>query len=238
MPFSNLRGEGFDNKIAQLIARDLHRPLEFVWMPEQSRFVEKRIKAGQCDLLMGVPAGFDLMLVSVPYYKSRYMFVARSDRKLHLHSLRDPSLRRMRIGIHLLEDDYVPPAHELMLNGMRENLVGYPIRGNPLSKDPSANVVRAVADGAVDVAVVWGPTAGYFAAQSTEPLSVSAICSSGDTRALPLAFAMSIGVRRNDPELLRAVNRAVLRERQTIRQLLRVYNVPGANTAAAGSACR
>jgi mxaJ protein len=187
---------------------------------------------------MGVPAAFDLMMPSQPYYSSRYVFVVHRGRRFHSISLRDTSLRQMRIGVHLIEDDeYVPPARELLLNGMRTNLVGFPIRGNPLSQNPSGKIVKAVAEGQVDVALVWGPTAGYFAAKSAVPLAIYPICDSGDRRAFPLQFAMSIGVRRGDARLLRDVNRSLTKHRPQIARLLREYHVPSAE-ALASSGCR
>jgi mxaJ protein len=166
------------------------------------------------------------MKPTIPVYRSAYVFVSRRDRHLRLHSLRDPQLRTMKIGLHLVEDDFTPPGQELVAAGMLPNIVSYTLYGNPLAENPAANLVHGVADQKVDVGVVWGPTAGYFAAQSNVPLVLSSICPSHDRHALPVAFDISLGVRRDEPELLAQVNRIIRRRRPEFQRLLRSYHVP------------
>ena len=228
LPFSNVRGEGFENQLALWVGHDLGRKIDFVWWPQRVRFIEKRLKAGQCDLVMVVPSGWDLMMTSDPYYRSSYVFVSRTDRHLQLHSLHDAPLHKLKIGLHVIGDEMeaVPPARELTANGMAKNIVGYSIYGRPLEQNPEAELITAVAHGDIDVAVAWGPTAGYFASQSPIPLQLAPICQATRRTFWPLYFDISVGVRRGDEALLRQVNRVIADRKSDISGLLRKYHVP------------
>jgi len=239
LPFSNMRHQGFENQLAEWIAHDLNRKLEFVWWPQRARFMEKRLKAGSCDIVMGIPANFDLMTPTEPYYRSTYVFVSRRDRHLDLHTLHDDALRPLRIGLHLIGDEaeYVPPARELVANGMLKNIVGYSLYGKPLSENPAAELIDAVAKKDVDVAVAWGPTAAYFASKSDVPLTVSPICQTTAKTFFPVQFDMSMGVKKGDAELLQEVNRTLQNRKNQIEALLKTYSVPLTDQAANEKAC-
>src|SRR5690348_4579607 len=113
LPFSNERREGFENKIAELIARELNADLQYVWRAQRRGFFRETLKEGNCDLVMGVPAQFEQALTTVPYYRSTYVFVSRTDKHLALRSLDDPVLHRLKIGAQLVGNDGVntPPVH-------------------------------------------------------------------------------------------------------------------------------
>src|SRR3954470_23641542 len=115
LPFSNDRGEGFENEIARLVARDLGRELKYVWWAQRRGFVRNTLKAGLCDVIIGVPSSFELAETTRPYYRSSYVFVSLASRKLHLGSLDDPRLKHLRLGVQMIGDDFAnsPPAHAL-----------------------------------------------------------------------------------------------------------------------------
>jgi mxaJ protein len=127
MPFSNERSEGYENRIAQLVAADLGDSLVNVWWPHRRGFVRNTIRAGLCDLIIGVPKGFDPVLTTKPYFRSTYYFVYRGDRNLHIQSLDDTLLRHLKIGVNLIGYDYTntPPAHALSSRGLVNNVVGF-----------------------------------------------------------------------------------------------------------------
>lgn len=177
---------------------------------------------------MGVPIGFDEAATTDPYYRSTYAFVSRHDRHLHIASLDDPRLRNLRIGVHVLgdQDDNVPPVHGLIQRGMVKNLVGYSIFGHLSESNPAADLIRAVVDKQVDVAVAWGPLAGYFARQSSVPLVVTPIEPDPRNPALPMAFNIAMGVRRNDQSLRDKLDAELQRRRPEIRRLLASYGIP------------
>jgi mxaJ protein len=241
LPFSNTRGQGFENVLAQMVAHDLQRDIQFVWWPQRARFVEKRLKAQTCDLVMAVTSTFDLMVPTQPYYRSTYVFVSRSDRNINAASLTDASLKNYKVGAQIVGDDdgaMVPPAEEMAKHGLLRNIVGYSLYGHPLADNPSAEIITAVEHGDVDIAVAWGPMAGYFAKRSTVPLKLTAICPLHDKTALPFTFAISMGVRRGDDLLLQQLNKFIARRQKEIQVLLSAFGVPVMNTTRQRAECR
>lgn len=228
MPFSNDRGEGFENALARLVAAELGRTLEYTWWPQRRGFVRNTLKAGSCDLVMGIPASYELAEATVPYYRSSYVFVTRRDRGLRLASLDDPRLRRLRIGIHTIGDDYanVPPAEALAARSIVSNVRGYSIYGDYSKPDPPRALVDAVAAGELDVAIAWGPLAGYFARHERVPLDVVPVTPALAGASLPMAFDISMGVRRGDAALKRQVESVLRRRKADITHLLASFGVP------------
>jgi mxaJ protein len=227
LPFSNRQGQGFDNRIAELLARDLGRKLEFVWQRAGRGFVRENLNKGLCDVLVGVPVQFRPVLTTSPYYSSSYVFVTRKDRHLNLNSFDDPLLRKMKIGVQVLEDDYAPPARALSRRQLTQNIVGFDVAG-----DESPEIVRAVAQGKIDVAIVWGPLAGYYAARQRVALDLRPVNPELDPPALPFRFAMAVAVRKSDRELKDQLDRALMKRHAQIERILRAYSVPEFQTAA------
>lgn len=235
MPFSDRAGQGFENRLAEMVAKDLGMSVTYFWFPQRSKFFEKTLNAGNCDVVMGVPLGIPVASTSIPYYQSSYVFVSRRDRHLKITSLDDPRLKTLRIGVHITgdEDSNLPPVNALLRRGIVRNLVGFNIYGHLDEKNPPADLIRAVAAGKVDIAVAWGPMAGYFARSSTVPLVVTPIDVVSPNPNLPFSFAISLGVRRGDSVLLQQLNAEIERRRTQIDRLLQSYGVPllTANTA-------
>jgi mxaJ protein len=228
LPFSNRARAGFENRIAELVARELHRSLRYAWWPQRRGFVRNTLDAGRCDLIMGMPATADGILATTPYYTSTYVFLSRRAAGQPIASLDDPRLRRLRIGIHFIGDDYhnTPAATALARRGIVRNVVGYSIYGDYSKPNPPAALVDAVARGDVDVAIVWGPFAGYFGPRTGVPLLSTPVMPTIDGPGAAFAFAISAGVRRGDTTLRAAVDRALVVERPTILAVLARYGVP------------
>jgi mxaJ protein len=228
MPYSNDQQQGFENRLASLIASDLHMELSYFWFPQREAFFRKTLNSGMCDVVMGVPAGFDDADTTRPYYRSTYVFITRRDRNLHISSLDDPRLKALKVGVHILgeQDDSLPPVHALISRGIVRNLVGYSIFGNLNEKDPPADLLRAVADDKVDVAVAWGPLAGYFAQHSSVPLEMTPIAGDPMHPELPFHFDIGIGVRHGSSALKETLNSELDKLQPQIDQLLRSYGVP------------
>src|SRR4051812_30877951 len=131
LPFSNQAREGFENALASLLAKDRGARLEYTWWAQRRGFLRSTLNAGACDVVMGVPPGLDGVRTTAPYYRSTYVFTTRRDRQLHLASLDDPRLRRLRIGVQMIGDDFAnsPPAHALSARGLVANVVGYSVYG-------------------------------------------------------------------------------------------------------------
>jgi quinoprotein dehydrogenase-associated probable ABC transporter substrate-binding protein len=228
LPYSNDQQQGFENRIADLIAKDLGLTLTYFWFPQRAAFFRKTLNSRVCDVVMGVPSGFDEADATHPYYRSTYVFVTRRDRRLNINSLDDPRLRTLRIGVHILgeQDDSLPPVHALVSRGIVKNLVGFSIFGNLDETDPASDVISAVEQGKVDVAVVWGPQAGYFSLHSPVPLEITPLSSDPLNPALPFHFDIGMGVREGDLKLKETLDREVERRHAEIEHILRDYGVP------------
>jgi len=228
LPFSNSAGQGFENKIAELIGHELHRTVEYTWWAQRRGFVRNTLSAGTCDIVIGTSAGMEMLATTRPYYKSTYVFVSRRDRHLGIHSFDDPRLERLEIGVQLIGDDFAntPPAHALAKRGMSRNLVGYTVYGDYRSANPPARIVDAVARGDVDIAVVWGPLAGYFARRARVPLDIVPVSPQVDLPYLPFVFDIAMGVRRGDSTFRAQLDQIITRRRPSIDSLLDAYGVP------------
>ena len=227
LPFSNDRREGFENKIAELIARELDYKLEYHWRAQRRGFFRETLKSGDVDLVVGVPAHFDMALTTAPYYRSSYVFVSRADRNLHVSSFDDSQLRKLKVGVQLIGNDGVdtPPAHALAARGIVNNVVGFTLYGDYTQRDPPARIIDAVANGDVDIAIAWGPLAGYFAKHSKTPLALTPVTPEKDGP-LMFAFDVSLGVSKKERELRDQLDMFVINHRDDINSILDAYNVP------------
>ena len=238
LPFSNQKQEGFENKIAELVARDLNAKVSYVWWAQRRGFVRNTLNAKKCDLLVGVPVSFERVTTTVPYYRSSYVFVTRRDRGLKIASFDDPALRRLRIGVQMIGDDGIntPPAHALSKRHLITNIRGYSVYGDYRQDNPPARVIDAVANGDVDVAVAWGPLAGYFARHERVSLDVTPVSPQIDLPFLPFVFDISMGVRRGNTALRDRLNEIITRRRPEIDRILDEYGVPRVGLTQTGPA--
>ena len=228
LPFSNQRGEGFENKIAELLAHDLGERVEYTWWAQRRGFFRNTLKAGLCDVVIGLPSGFEMALTTKPYYRSTYVFLYRKDRGLSVNSLDDPLLKSLKIGVQIVGDDQsnAPPAHALTRRHIVTNVKGYTLYGDYSRENPPARIVDAVENRDVDLAIVWGPLAGYFAKQSRVPLEVVPVSPQIDQPFLPFVFDISMGVRREDQDLRDQLEQILDNRRAEIDQILADYRVP------------
>jgi mxaJ protein len=224
LPFSNMKGEGFENKIAALIAREMGDTVKYTWWPQRRGFVRNTLRARECDILIGAPNGFDPVIETKPYYRSTYYFVTRTDRNLRIASLDDPALKKLKIGVNVIGEDYTntPPAHALGARGITAR--GYDTFYN--AEHRPEDIINAVAKGDIDVAVVWGPLAGYFAKRAAAPLTLVPLPDSVDRTGFPFAFDIAMGMRRSDKAFKAQIDEILERTRPEIDRILEEYNVP------------
>jgi mxaJ protein len=241
LPFSNVRLEGFENRLAELVAREMRAKLVYTWWAQRRGFIRNTLKANKCDVVMGLPSSFEMALTTRPYYRSTYVFVSRRDRRdrgVRVASFDDPALRRLRVGVQIIGDDYAnaPPAHALAERGIVDNVVGYTVYGDYRKDSPPSEIVHAVARGDVDLAVVWGPLAGYYASREPVALDLTPVSPEIDLPFLPFVYDISMGVRRGDNALRDVLDRIIVRRSRDIDAILDRYGVPrvgpGARSAA------
>ncbi len=228
LPFSNRRQEGFENELAEMLAGELGLSVAYTWWPQRRGFLRNTLNAGRCDVVMGIPAAVEMVLTTRPYYRSSYAFVYPADAAYTLDSLDDKVLRGLTIGVHLIGDDYTnsPPAHALSARGLVDNVVGYSVFGNYAEESPPGKIVEAVAAREIDVAIVWGPIAGYFAQHHAGALQVVPVEAPAGSEASSFAYDIALGVRRGDEALQRTLDDVLASQAPAIRTLLTDYGVP------------
>lgn len=234
LPFSKADGTGFENRIAKVIADELGATVATTWAPQRRGFLRETLHAGRCDVVMGVPSSLKVLSRTRPYYRSSYVFVRRAGAP-RIASFDDPALRSARIGVQLVGDDgaNTPPVHNLGRRGVVANVRGFMVTGDAGGADPAAPVVEAVANGTVDVAIVWGPVAGYYAGRQAAPLAITPILFDPSHLDLPMTFDIAMGVRKYDAPLASELDGAIERRRSEIDAILASSDVPRTGHAAA-----
>jgi mxaJ protein len=227
LPYSRRDGSGFENRIAELLAAQMHRELRYSWQPQRRGLVRKTLGAGECDLLLGIPAGLDRVLATAPYYRSSYVLVTRLAEADPLTGFDDPRLKRLRIGVQLVGNDLAatPPGHALAQRGAVEHVVGFTVDGD----GPAAErMIAALARGDLDAAMAWGPQAGWFAARAAVPMRVVPLASPKELAAVPFDYSIALGVRGDESgrALRRELDEALASRRAEVDALLARYDVP------------
>jgi mxaJ protein len=227
LPFSNEKKEGLENKLVDLVARDLGATVDYTWHAQRRGNVRETLNAGLCDIIPGV-GSIEMLATTRPYYRSGYVAVTRADRKLAIDNFDDPRLETLKIGVQLIGDDgaNTPPAHALMRRGIVVNVRGYMVYGDYREPAPQEAIVKAVASGEVDIAFVWGPVAGWFAPKEKVPLTLTPLARPFDGPQLPMAFDVSMGTRRADRPLREELDSVLARHADEVRALLAQYRVP------------
>ena len=227
LPFSKSDGSGFENRIASIVADEMGARVQYTWHAQRRGFIRTTLNSGLCDVIMGVPSSLHMLKPTRPYYRSSYVFVQRADAR-PISSFDDPRLKTLRIGVQLIGNDGVntPPVHDLTRRGIVDNVHGYLVQNDYSMDAPQAPIVDAVAKRDIDVAIVWGPTAGYFAKTQPVALRITPILFDPSALDLGLTYEISMGVRKDDTALLEELNRAISARRPQINAVLDAYGVP------------
>ncbi|MCE9665679.1 quinoprotein dehydrogenase-associated putative ABC transporter substrate-binding protein [Halomonas sp. M5N1S17] len=218
MPFSNEAGEGFENRIAELMAEDMGVPLAYVWAPQVMGFVRNTLELRVCDVMIGAVAGYEFVQNTNEYYRSIYALVVPEASGIEATSLEDPSLQGLRLGV-VAE---TPPMVALRRTGAV--VVGYPLMVDTRVRAPVRDAVEDVAAGNTDGAVLWGPLAGYYASRQEPPLRVLPLVD--DTSGARLDYRITMGIRRGEPHWKDWINDFIDRHQEEIHAILREYRVP------------
>jgi mxaJ protein len=224
-PFSSSDASGFENRIAQLLAADLHAQLRYTWLAQRRGFIRNTLDARFCDVVIGWPADAQGVLTTAAYYRAGYQFVYRSDRLTALGSFDDPRLREIAIGVPLVGNDMAatPPGQALARRGITANVIGYGVFGEGTA---SARMIDALAAGTIDIALLWGPQAGYYTRQSHGRYVMQPAIENDARAGVRSEFDMAFAVRKDDAALRNELERARQRLQPELERVLDSYGVP------------
>jgi len=221
LPFSNEQGEGFENKLAAMLAAKVGKRLGYAWYPQATGFVRNTLGAHRCDVIMGFPQGDDLVQNTNPYYRTAYALIFKTGGDLDgISSLADARLKQKRIGVIA----GTPPASYLALNGLMTRAKPYPLMVDTRIESSAEAMTKDLTSGEIDVGVLWGPMAGYFARQATPPIRVVPLLK--ETRGPRLVYRIAMGVRASDQNWKRELNRLIQQNQSEINKILLGYGVP------------
>jgi len=222
MPFSNDKGEGFENKLAELIAEKLGDELDYSWFSESTGYVPQTMGREACDLVMGYPQGTGLIDDTNPYYYTSYTLIYRQgDQSLTgLDKLSDPRLEGKKIGLFAR----TPPASLLAMYGLTGGARPFEVNADESASKAAQKMIAEIASGGLDVGILWGPVGGYYAEQSSVPLKIVPLVreKAGPSTVYPI----TMGVRPNEPQWKHTINKLLAENQASIYAILQAYNVP------------
>ena len=221
LPFSNDKGEGFENKLAELLAGKLGKKLSYTYFPPATGFVRMTLGSFRCDTIMGFPQGDDQAQVTIPYYRTTYALVFKPGSGLEgVTSIDDPKLKDKRIGIVAK----TPPSTNMAINGLLGHAKSYPLFIDTRADSSAQAMIDDLARGDIDCGILWGPMAGFFARNATPPLTVVPL--TRETMGPPMIYRIGMAVRPADQELKRTLNQLIMENQAEINRLLISYNIP------------
>jgi quinoprotein dehydrogenase-associated probable ABC transporter substrate-binding protein len=221
LPFSNEKGEGFENKLAELFAAKLGKTLAYTFYPQATGFVRMTLNSHRCDVIMGYPQGDEMVQSTNPYYQTAYALVSKQGSPIEgVAALADPRLQGKRLGIVA----GTPPATYLVANGLMAKAKPYPLMIDTRVDSSAAAMINDLASGEIDAGVLWGPMAGYYASRAKPPMHVEMLLK--DTGGPRLAYRITMGVRPSDQNWKRQLNKLIAENQPAINKLLLDFGVP------------
>jgi quinoprotein dehydrogenase-associated probable ABC transporter substrate-binding protein len=221
LPFSNDKGEGFENKLAELFAAKLQKKLDYMYFPQATGFVRVTLGAHRCDVIMGFPQGDDLVQGTNPYYRTAYALISQQGSGLEdVTALNDARLKGKHIGIVA----GTPPGTNMAANGLMANAKPYPLMIDTRVDSSAEAMANDLAKGEIDAGVLWGPMAGFYAKKSNPPLHVTPLVN--EKTGPQLVYRIGMGVRRADQNWKRLLNRLIQENQPEINKILAGYGVP------------
>ncbi len=223
MPFSNEKGEGFENKIAELIAKDLGLPLVYTWFPMATGFVRNTLNAGKCDVIMGYGQGAEMVQSTNHYYRSSSVLIFKPGNGLDgIINLDDPRLQDKRIGIIA----GTPAADILVANHLMGKAKPYSFVVDSRFESPGQQMVKDIVSGEIDAGILWGPIGGYYAKQANTHPPLTVVPLVKETKGPRQAYRITFGVRPHDQDWKRKLNQLIAKNQDKINQILLAYGVP------------
>jgi mxaJ protein len=228
MPFSNMKGEGFENRLAVILAKDLGLRLNYTWDALYRGFLRRTLREDDCDVVMGLPTDLKGVKTTRPYYETSYVFVSAPLRGKPPVSFDDPSLKAMKIGLQVIGMDgaNTPPAMAIGHRSLGENVVGFAVWGDEDNPEPQRKMFEAVASGEIDVALAWGPVAGWYAKRYGTRLALTPVLADPQMPEQRFSWSISVGTRKIDGALRDKLQGALDRHRTEVNALLADYGIP------------
>ena len=221
MPFSNDKGEGFENKLAELFAAKLGKKLSYTYFPQATGFVRMTLGSYRCDVIIGFPQGDDQAQVTIPYYRTTYALVTKRGSGLEdVVTIDDARLKDKRIGVVAR----TPPSTNMAMNGLLARAKSYPLFVDTRADSSAQAMMDDLARGEIDCGILWGPLAGYYAGQADPPLVVVPLLK--EKTGPQMTFRIGMGVRPSDQEWKRTLSRLIKENQAEINKLLISYNIP------------
>jgi quinoprotein dehydrogenase-associated probable ABC transporter substrate-binding protein len=221
LPFSNEKGEGFENKLAELFAAKLQKKIDYMYYPQATGFVRMTLGAHRCDVIMGFPQGDDLVQGTNPYYRTAYALISKQNSDLEsVTTLGDARLKGKHIGIVA----GTPPATNMAANGLMANAKPYPLMIDTRVDSSAEAMINDLNKGEIDAAILWGPMAGFYAKKANPPLHVTPLVN--EKTGPQLVYRIGMGVRRADQNWKRLLNRLIQESQPEINKILSDYGVP------------
>jgi quinoprotein dehydrogenase-associated probable ABC transporter substrate-binding protein len=221
LPFSNDKGEGFENKIAALLAQKLGKRLAYTYYPDSTGFIKNTLNAIRCDLVIGIGQGTDLVQTTNPYYRTSYMLVTKKDSDMAgVDSLADPKLKSKRLGMTAGSS----PATYVASNNLLDKAKSYPLVVDSRFSSPEEQMIKDLESGTIDGAILWGPMGGYFVKNSKSALSQMLLVK--ETNGPQMVYRISMGVRHTDQHWKRVLNKLLAANAREINDILSSYGVP------------
>jgi quinoprotein dehydrogenase-associated probable ABC transporter substrate-binding protein len=221
MPFSNEKGEGFENKVAALFAERLQKKLEYAYYPGATGFVRNTLGAHRCDVILGFPQGDDLAQGTNPYYRTAYALITKQGSGLDgVTTLKDERLKGKHIGIVA----GTPPATYMAMDGLMADAKPYPLMTDTRVDSSAEAMFNDMASGTIDAGILWGPLAGFYAKQANPPLHVTPLVK--ETAGPRLVYRIGMGVRPADQNWKRQLNRLIQENQPAINKILLDFGVP------------
>ena len=223
LPFSNDKGEGFENKIAELLAKKLNVPLKYTWYPNSIGFLRNTLRVRRCDIVMGTVSGAELTQTTNPYYRSVYVMVTRKADNITADKIEDPALKGLKIGLNA----GAPPADIAAKNGLAANIRPYDLYVDTRVQIPGKDMLDDLANKEIDVALLWGPIAGYYAAQHGDQLKITPL--TNEPKSTRMEFYITMAVRPGENQWKNDINNLIRENKDEIEKILRDYHVPMLN---------
>jgi quinoprotein dehydrogenase-associated probable ABC transporter substrate-binding protein len=220
LPYSNTKGEGFENKIAELLAKELNEKLEYYYFPDSQGFIRATLGRNKCDVIIGTVAGSGDVATTDAYYHTAYMMATRSSDNLPMDKVGDWRIAGKRFGLIA----GTPPTDLIVEHNLMDQTGIYQLMVDTRINQPSHDMINDLVSGKIDVALLWGPIVGYYVKHDHLPIKVVFLNAEGSK--VRLDYHIAMGIRPNDTAFRRRLNAIIAKDQPQITKILQDYGVP------------